>query len=624
MTASTLLGAAAQLAVVAVAGWVAGGLLVDLLRRLGGPGTLWDLGEADWPERALLAVVGLVALSAALMVVHLVTGGAVFGVPGVVPLVLFGIAWWGWRRRRLPRGLPWPAIAGAALALGLVYALPAIAGGSGLRTGDTPWHMGWTEQLLAGDPVPTGPAPRFGANAYPWGFHAVLATMVRSIPGTTPQVAVEALGVLLATALPLAAACLARRIRADAGWWAAGAAGCVGGFGWLGAHDVEFVTSPSEARFGADLVVASPNSVYELFPPALPRELGLVLLAGAGLMLLSTLRSSGGRAGLAPGLATGLVGLVSVPMFVSAALWALLAGVLHEPGSRRRFAGSLGLAALATFALWASPVATDLVRFGGFVDITPRLGREWPLPQALAAWGLLFPLALGGAALTMRRGGRSASALTSWALATALLLALARIRALLDWGLGGNATVLHQGRVWPVAHLLGSVLAGVALAWLARTLTGRWRAMGALGAALALAAGAVSPVLASRSLTGTIRAQEGGFTYGAADLAPGSFLRRVAARVDSSDVLEVRGPPRLALVLWQFSGVRLASYDDPRLERNDLRIRFRELARAWDRRMEAGGFQADLLVVPRAGVPPGARVLDRGRFGSRTWAFVTV
>ena len=622
MTAGTLLGALAQLAVLVVVGWVAGGVLIDLLRGFGGPGTRWDLGEADWPERALLAVVGSVAVSVALMVGHLVTGGAVFGVPGVVTVVCAGIGWWGWRRGRLPRGLPWVAIASSAVALGAVYALPAIAGGSGLRTGDTPWHMGWTEQLLAGDPVPTGPAPRFGANAYPWGFHAVLATMTRAIPGTTPQVAVEALGLLLVLALPLAAACLARWVRPDAGWWAAGAAACVGGFGWVGAHDVGLVTSPSSARFGADLVVASPNSVYELFPPALPRELGLVLLAGAGVLLLSTLRSRGERAGLVPGVATGLVGLMSVPMFLSAALWALLAGMLFKGGSRRRFGLWAGLAGLVTFSLWASPVVADLVRFGGFVDITPRLGREWPLPQALGAWGALGPLALVGAALTLRRGGPSATALACWALATALLLALARIRALLEWGLGGNATVLHQGRVWPVAHLLGSALAGVALAWIVRALSARRRAVGALAGAALLGAGAVSPVLASRSLTETIRAHEGGFAYARADLAPGSFLRRVAARLDSGDVLEVRGPPRLALLLWQFSGVRLASYDDPRLERNDLRIRFREPARAWDRRMRQGGFEADLVILPGPSVPPGARVLDRGRYGTETWALV--
>ena len=32
-----------------------------------------------------------------------------------------------------------------------------------------------------------------------------------------------------------------------------------------------------------------------------------------------------------------------------------------------------------------------------------------------------------------------------------------------DWTLAGNATLLHQGRVWPPMHLLGAALAGAAL-----------------------------------------------------------------------------------------------------------------------------------------------------------------
>jgi hypothetical protein len=99
-------------------------------------------------------------------------------------------------------------------------------------------------------------------------------------------------------------------------------------------------------------------------------------------------------------------------------------------------------------------------------------------------------------------------------------------------------------------------------------------------------------------------------------------VRRVAGRLDSSDVVEVDGPPGLALSVWQFSGARLAKFDDPRLPRNDLRIRFRELAAAWDRRAAAGGFNPDYAVVPIAQAPADARVLDRGRYGGGIWVFV--
>jgi hypothetical protein len=613
VSATTLVGAALQAAAVFAVGWVAGDLLLEGLLRAR-PG-----GRADvaWPERALFALVGFVLVAVGLMVAHIVTGGAVFALPGIVPAVCLALLWRGWRRGRLPSGIPALPALGAALALGSVYAYPALAGGAGLRTGDTPWHMGWTEQLLAGEPVPTGPAPRFGANAYPWGFHAVLATMVRAVPGTSPATALEALGLVVIAALPLAGACLARRLRPDAGWWGAAAMAALGGFGWIAPGPAEFVTSPGRARFGADLVAASPNALYELFPPALPRELALALLAGAGLTLLLALGVGRGPA-LVAGVVAALVGLVSVPLFVSASLWGLAAA--RSPGPRVRGLPAVG-AALAVFGLWAGPVAADAVRLGGFVDITPTLGREWPLPSALGSWGLLTPLAALGIALTVRARRPRTTLLVSWALITAILLALARARALLDWGLGGNATLLHEGRVWPVAHLLAVAFAGAGVAWLRATLARRAPAVAAALVGAVFVAGVVSPWIASRSLAATIRAGEGGFQYARPDFGRGSFVRRAAGRLDPDHVVEVRGPPQLALALWQFSGARLARYDDPRLRRNDLRIRFRELARAWDSHMAEEGFVPDLIVMPLRGVS-GAGVLERGRFGARAWALV--
>ena len=627
MSPALLVGAAAQLAVALCVGWVIGDLLLEGLCRLGGARSSPEAHDVCWPERSLFAVVGLVLGAVAAMVAHIVTGGAVLGLPGVVPALCAVTLWRGWRRGRRPRGIPWLRAAGAVVALGVVYAYPALAGGSGLRTGDVPWHMGWTEQLLAGEPVPTGPAPRYGANAYPWGFHAVLATMVRAVPGTSPAVALEALGLLMIVAIPLAGACLARRVRRDAGWWGAAATAAIGGLGWLhswhggGIDAVRFETSPARAGAGADLVVASPNSVYELFPPALPRELGLVLLAGAGLAGLVTLRSRGAPAGVVPGVLTGLVGLVSVPMFVSASLWTLVTGAARSRGLRAPYLRVVGLSSALVFALWAGPVVADVVRFGGFVDITPHLGREWSLPVALASWGVLVPLAALGLVSLVGSRAPGHKVVLSWVLVTAVLLALARVRALFSWGLAGNATLLHQGRVWPVAHLLGAALAGAGLGWIRSRPARRARVVGSVVGAALLCVGAVSPVLASRSLAATIRAGEGGFHYGQAQFASGSFLRRAAERLDADDVVEVRGPPGLALGLWQFSGARLATYDDPRLTRNELRIRFRELAAAWDRRMADEGFAPDYRLLPRARLTD-EPVLERGRFGGRRWVLV--
>ena len=591
MTAGTLLLALLQLVTFVVVGWYVGNALVA---------RVWPDSDLEWPERALAALGGAVLFAIACMLVHIVSGGAVFATPGVVPALAVGTLFLTRRHVVAPRGVRWSFLIGFVVVLCALYAAPGIVGGSSVRTGDPPWHLGWSEQLLAGDPIPTGPAPEFGRNAYPWGLHAVVATLVRLAPSSTPVIAHESLQLLLLLGLPLAAACLARVFDPRAGWAGAAAMSLIGGFGWVTAGEPDFVASPSAARYGADLVVASPNSVYESLPPALPRELGLVLLVAAGLALLISQRE--GRGGSVAGAAAGLVGLVSVPLFVGALLWSVALGVATRSG---RWLGRVLVVALGVFALWAGPVASNYVAHGGFVNITPRLGVEWPLPMALAAWGLLLPLALAGAFLAGRHPAMS------FVVATAALLALAVARGAFDWTLAGNATLLHQGRVWPPMHLLGAALAGVSLVWL-------WRRarFGPVLVALVLGVGAISPAFASLRLTELITERSAGFDYSRPDHA---FVRRVASHLGPDDVLLVEGSDALAFRVFEFSGVKLARYDDARLGSNDLRIRYADLAAAWDRQMTTTGFDSDfyLIPAPENGTAPAS--LERGTFGGRTW-----
>lgn len=611
MTLPFLAGSVAQLVAACVTGWALSELV---LRRIESERTpAWGL-----PERALAAVVGFVALCVALMVLHMATGGAVFGVSFVVPLAAVVVAVFGLRRDGIPRGVPWVPLAALCLVLAAVFVAPDLVAGPGIRTGDPPWHLGWTEQLLHGEAVPTGPAPELGRNAYPWGLHAVMATLTRLVPGTDPLMALEALHFLLAFALPLAAACLARRVRPDAGWAGALAMAFVGGWGWITARGADFVTSPTQARYGADLVVASPNSVYELLPPALPRELGLVLLAAFGVFLARALDAHADRWRVAAGVTAGLVGLVSVPMFVSALVWTAAAIVAARKGEHLRTSWELILAAFVVFGLWLGPVVVNFVRLGGFVDITPQLGKEWPVPTSLASWGLLLPLALAGGAVAARRGG-GGRLILGFAAATSLLLALALARKSFNWELGGNATLLHQGRVWPPAHLVGAALAGVALTTVFAWGWSRRRALALAGGAALLIVGAASPVLASIRLTEIVEEHEDGFIYGRDDLAPGSFVREAAELLGPADVVAVRGSDALAFHLFEFSGCRLADYDDARLVGNDLRIRFAEPAEEWDRRMAAGGFDATYEVVPLA---EAADALVQGEFEGEQWGLV--
>ncbi|MDQ3751535.1 MAG: hypothetical protein M3333_01410, partial [Actinomycetota bacterium] len=579
------------------------------------------------PERALNAVGGFVLFSVACMVGHIVTGGVVFGLPGVLPVLGAAALWVG---RSSFRGIPvprWSFVGVAAVALLCLFVLPALLGGSGVRSGDPPWHLGWAEQLLAGEPVPLGPAPEYARNAYPWGWHALLAALVRLVPGSTPLVAHESLHVMIVAALPLAVACLARRGDRRAGAAAAAVAGLVGGLGWLLADHPELVTSPSEALGAADLVVTSPNALYSLLPPALPRELALVLLGLAGVLALSALSSpSRGTAALC-GAVMGTVGLLSVPLLLTAAVWVTLAAILIGGEGRAGVCASMAGTAAVVAALWAGPVIADYLRFGGFVDVSV-LGMEWPLTTALASWGLLLPLAAAGVALAAERAfradrGRSeAVVLLAWAASIAVWVGVTVLARGARGGLAGNGTLLHQGRVWPVAHLLGAAFAGVALLGLYRVIARRSQVLAATGCGLLLGLGAASPAIASLQMTEIIKGREAGWVYAAPDLAAGSFLRRAAAHLGPDDIVRVRGSDGLAWALWQFSGVRLADYDDPTLEGNDLRVRYADLARAWDRRMAAGGFRPNYVVLPVGEAPGDREVLERGTFEGRRWALV--
>ena len=548
-----------------------------------------------------MTLVGFVAFAVVAMVLNIVLGGAVFGTHLGVPLLALALFAVRLKNLGAPKDVPWSKVGLFALAVVVLWGLPTILGGTAARSGDTPWHLGWTEQLLAGEPVPEGPAPdQVAANAYPWGFHALLATLVRLVPMTDVSTALVAVQLFLPLALALGAACIVRRVVPEAGWAGAGAAVAFGGFGWLLARETIFFTSPSNARFGADLVVASPNAVYELFPPPSPREIALAILAAAIMLVALGLRSRQRAFLLLGGVVLGLVGLVSVPTLVAGFVCVVGAIALAGRSLRWSSLALIGVPAALVFALWAGPVVSDMVRYGGFVDITPSLGREWPLWTALGSWGLLAPLAVAGAVVVRRQPG--AGLLAGLAVGTSLLLGLAIARGELDWSLAGNATTLHQGRFWPVARLLAAAATGVALwaAWRWLRARGRMLASGAL--ALTFAAGLVSPVLATVALSEAVVDHESGYAYRRADVDEGSFMRRVAERLGPDETVVVRGPTperdTLAFYLFSFSGVRLAAFDDPRLARNDLRIRYAELAARWNERMAGAGFPAEFEIVP--------------------------
>lgn len=613
MTAGTLIGALLQVLAVSAVGWVTSELaFATVLKR--------RVTDAGLPERALTAIVGFVAFCATLMVANVITGGVVFGISIVVPLLAAGLFVFARGRVSMPRGIPWLKLLPLVAVLLAIYVVPVVINGSGVRTGDSPWHLGWTEQLLAGEPVPTGPAPYLSRNSYPWGWHSVLATATRLVPGTTPLVAYEAMHLLIVLAIPLAAACIARRVVRASGWWAAGAASLVGGFGWLLTRAPDFVMSPSDARYGADLVVASPNSVYALFPTAVPREFGLIVLGAAAMFIAWAVSSDDRRMTVAAGVVVGLVGLVSVPLFVSGLVW-LVAAFLATRRGAWDLVTAVGVA-LVVFGFWAGPVVSNIVRYGGFVSITPTLGEEWPLMTALGSWGLLLPFAVAGVVIGARRWRDPRSrALLALVISSAALLAGTMARSAFGWELAGNATLLHQGRVWPPAHLLAAALAGVAATKLFGWLWERWQAVAAGAASIVMALGVASPGLAAQKLDVILEERTDGFIYSHPDIGPGSFVAQAAEALGPDDIVQVQSSDELAFLLFQFSGCRLAGYDHPVLANNDLRIRYRDLAADWDERMAGAGFRPDYLALPAA-TDVTQRYIVTGDYQGRRWVLI--
>jgi hypothetical protein len=112
---------------------------------------------------------------------------------------------------------------------------------------------------------------------------------------------------------------------------------------------------------------------------------------------------------------------------------------------------------------------------------------------------------------------------------------------------------------------------------------------------------------------------EKGFIYSSEDFHDDSFIVQAASQLKASHVVRVEESDVLGFLLFQFSGARLASYDDPLMAGNDLRIRFADLASGWESRMNNGGFAADYTALRAAEAPAGMAVVARGSYRGESW-----
>ena len=146
----------------------------------------------------------------------------------------------------------------------------------------------------------------------------------------------------------------------------------------------------------------------------------------------------------------------------------------------------------------------------------------------------------------------------------------------------------------------------------------------AVAVALAVAAaivGAVSPALASIRLSRLLPLDAEGYIFGSSNYTGGGFVREAASHLGPSDTVLVHGSNILAFAMFSFSGARLAAYEDPTLRRNDLRIRFPDLAVGWQQKMADGGFRPDFTVVRADEAGPGS-VVARGVYQQVEYALV--
>ena len=406
MTLGVVVELTLQVVAAVVVGWVVGEWALDrfILRS-------WPQAKDDFglPERALIAFLGLCVFAVVAMVLNLVSGGAVFGVPGIVTVAGLIAAPGG----GVPACL---AERGALVARRIVRTRTAgvlHAAGPGRRFGGSPRRP----------PVASGvdrAAPSRAADPYRSGSRRVreerlsvgLPCPPRDPRSADPRVLDAGCSDRVARsdpAGPPAGGCL-HRTEAQT---RRGVVRCLGrqphrrmGMGIRPRRRVRRIPVTSAPRR------RSRGRVTECGLRALPSRAparagpynagdrrvvrGLAASAAQDLDQRNWWHHAGFRFAVAAGIAGGITGLISVPLFVTVVVWLVAAALVAPRGFKLPFlVGSIGVAVLV-FALWAGPVAADYFHLGGFVNVTPHVGTEWPLGQGLLSWGLLAPAAAAG------------------------------------------------------------------------------------------------------------------------------------------------------------------------------------------------------------------------------------
>lgn len=568
-------GVAAQALVVAAVLFAFGLLLARAL--IGG-------AAGDRATLAALAFPALVAFALLLALAHMATGGAVFSEPWIVRaatgLTAVGAALVvamrrGRERALTPAGRATAVATGVVLAGGLALWCLAVAHAVpvGRPTGDTAWQMGWANQLLAGETIPSTVIAGAIPNYYPWLFHALTAFVAAFTPGGTGYHALAPLQLLQVAGAILALAALGRAI---ARHWAAGAGTAT--FGAL-AMGFGFALLPAVERVAHTPRTGGPRGTYAAalnnLPAPLPRDLGYALLLAVLVLLALAASRRSRRLELAAGVVLGLCGLASAEFFFAGLGVAGLVTVFAARGERVGTGARLLLPAVGVYLLWVGPLIASYRRLGGFVNTTAVDPIALSPLEILMTWGPSTILGAYGFArlLARARADRPARLPLLFLVAcSAILLAVSAIPAVL----GEGFEVLGRApRSWPVLQLAVGILAGIGAGDLVvrAARAGRVRA-GALAAVILVLALPFSVAIAVEDL----RTPPGAPVLARTMLGEPSVFSLVAGAGSRECV--VAAPHSVGFRLWSYTGFRLVAYlgRDVHLG-NYARIRWRDIYR---------------------------------------------
>lgn len=487
--------------------------------------------DFDGVVRICLALPGFMVLTLGLMLLHIVTGGAVLSNPWVTraavaltAAALVGRKMFLKKRAVAPPGSPrghYVALAAVVAGGVILWGFPATQLLPLDRGWDTDRDGGYASQLLNGESTPSATVTGEVPNDYPW-MHAASTALLasftlggRALSAHVPLFFIQVLGAVLALfGLGLE---LTKRLH---GAVAAALFGALaGGFGYLisGGPAIVLVPRANEGRdalnyLGDMLFVRSYNMSFNNLAPAFPRDLGFSLLAAFLLMLVLGFSRHSRRALIGAGVVLGIVGLTtgeSMPFGLGAAALLTIAPPASlvadgENGEKRGFArwqvaATVLVPALGVAALWAVPLVYNYFQLGGF-----RASYNTPViltPLAfLGSWGITVPFALYGAYRFVPEAKRHPGArviLATLASALALLLLPVLVPLL---PVPGFTTLSRSHRYWPLLYLPLALYAAVGASRLQEALAGKRRRLALSLSILTVILAVPSPLLASLAL----------------------------------------------------------------------------------------------------------------------------